>query len=120
MAGMGSVCHVERDRIRFDILKLGDWTTYRINGRDEFKVDALWKSMIVNNHKPNLVISDTLTKKSDRDNLVALLTYLGYDVTLIRCWESLETCLERNALRGNFKVNEDVLISMWNKLNSEE
>ena len=117
--GMESVFHLERDRIRFDILKLGDWNTYRFSPQKEYIVDALWKYCILRNEHDNIVISDTLCKKADRENLIALLEWMGYDVKLVRMDTSLDECIERDKFRENLSVGEEVIKRMWRKCHED-
>lgn len=117
--GMKSVRHLERDIIRFDVLKLGNWNEYRFDPKKEYIVDAIWKYIVLNNDYNDLIISDTLCKKSDRDNLVALLQWIGYDVELIRMNTSLEECIERDKIREGYSVGEEVIKRMWRKCHED-
>lgn len=113
------IMHIERDYIRFNMLKLGDWTTYSPDPKIEYVVDSIWKHNVFRAIENNaeIVISDTLLKDRDRKNIIYLLETYGYNVVVERMDLPLEECLRRNALRGNFKVNEDVLTKMWEKHN---
>lgn len=103
---------VERDLIRFDRLKLGNWKTYKPNSDTEYLVDAIWKFLIVRTSvlEDNLIISDTLCKANERRKTIDLLKGLGYtDIHLTRMDTPLVECIRRDALRGDMSVGEDVI-----------
>lgn len=111
--------HVERDKIRFEELKLGDWATYRFNTETEHLVDAIWRCQIgrLSRSGSDIVISDTLCKLSDRKKLVKFLTKLGYEsVNLIQMETSLEDCIVRDKQRGAMSVGEDVIRKQYENL----
>lgn len=111
--------HIERDKIRFEWLNLGDWKTYKHDHRTEAVVDAIWKYQVVRcaQSESDIIISDTLCKVSDRVNLCSLLQRLGYnEIELIQMQTSLEDCIARDAERGNFSVGEEVIRKQYANL----
>lgn len=106
---------IERDIIRFQVLRLGSWKEYKINQTTENIVDAWWKYNIIRAsiENSNIIISDTLCKPADRDKLERLLLHLGYSVEWIRMNTSLEECILRDSKRGNMSVGEKVIRSQW-------
>lgn len=112
--------HIERDIFRFDpeFLDLGNWKTYSLDQHTEYIVDAYWKYMIMKNSNRDLVISDTLCKKNDRNKVIKLLEYLGYNVEVIYKCKPLEDCITDDAERGDFSVGGDVILKQWQQLNN--
>ena len=114
---------VERDNIRFNLMNLGDWTTYKPNQSTENIVDFFWKHMIAKAWEDNmdLVISDTLCKISDRRKLHKLLTFLGFSVSFVRMDTALEDCIEQDSKRKGFCVGAEIIKNQYKHLieNSE-
>ena len=115
----GSV-QIERDIIRFKVLKLGDWETYHFNQRTENLVDAYWKHYIIDAHDwgQDIIVSDTLCSKKIRNKAIMLLQDLGYKVNLHQMQTPLEECIKRDAKRGKMSVGEDVIRKQWERINS--
>lgn len=107
---------VERDYIRFKVLGLCDWRQYKPDHKTEKIVDAYWKHALVEAslNERDVIISDTLCKENERNNVVDLLKGLGYtDIELIRMDISLEKCIERDSGRGVFSVGEKIIRRQW-------
>lgn len=117
-----NMVHVERDKIRFEILDLGNWKTYKINPATELIVDTYWKALIymASGSGYDVLISDTLCKASERSNVRKMLGHFGYDVEEITPIVTLEECIERDKLRGGFSVGEQVILRQWANLHGEK
>lgn len=113
---------IERDRVRFDIVGLGNWKTYKINQATENIVDTYWKFQVVEAAimRRDIIISDTLCKPGDRDKLEVLLLHFGYSIEWIRMDTSLEECIKRDAGRGDMSVGENVVINQYNHFMKRE
>ena len=111
--------HLERDIVRTEYFGLKDWKDW--DWTKEYEVTLKWESLFqsITDVGENIIISDTLVKRSDRDKLVKRLKEKGYDVILTILNPSLETILDRNSKRGGRAVDEDVIRKMYDTLNKD-
>lgn len=113
---------IERDKYRSQIIPQfmrSGWTEYRPNRYWEGIVSGVW------NHNFHLAIAggfdilvtDTLCKIRDRQNLTDILTHYQYEVKFTRISTSMEDCIVRDSLRGNLSVGESVIHKQFENLN---
>ncbi|MCK9530466.1 MAG: AAA family ATPase [Gammaproteobacteria bacterium] len=113
---------IERDVIRAEVIPgfhENGWNGYKPFSPWEDVVTFYWHSEIYRAQElcRNIIISDTLCKKKERDKVKFLLETLGYEVEFFRMDTSLETCIKRDALRDNRSVGETVILQQFENLN---
>lgn len=103
---------LNRDAIRFSFVDpRGDWTTYQFNSKNESTVQEVW-NVTLNLYikfRFNIVVSDTLCKRKDRNKLKNKFMKFGYDVIVVTINPSLQDLLKWDASRGNMSVGEEVV-----------
>lgn len=68
----------------------------------------------------NLVISDTLSIKWQREAVFELLRSDGYDIVSFLLLPPFEELVRRDSLRGNRAVGQQVILTHWDRFKGEE
>lgn len=113
---------INRDDIRFnDIDPGGDWTTYEFSNENESRVTTLWNYKLQNSSYENkhVIISDTNVNIKTFKFVLQKLRKNKFDTICVFALNiPVDICIERDKLRGNFSVGEQVIRSQQEKMDN--